>query len=165
MDVFPTAEGRKALMASEFLLEQLGLLGVFIAGATPWLEAVVVIPIGVAFGLSPLWTMVCALAGNASTIVLFAMLSEKIMASAARRRERKGLSREPDARMERAKRIFIRYGVLGMAVVGPLIIGTQIAAAIAVSLGVSAWRSSTIVTLGAVVWGVATGLISWVVVA
>ena len=46
--------------------------------------------------------------------------------------------------MERAKRIFIRYGVLGMAVVGPLIIGTQIAA---------------------VVWGVATGLISWVVVA
>ena len=47
-----------------------------------------------------------------------------------------------------------------MAVVGPLIIGTQIAAAIAVSLGVSVWRSSTIVTLGAVVCGVATGMIT-----
>ncbi|AVG23242.1 multi-drug export protein [Pontimonas salivibrio] len=152
-------------MASEFLLEQLGLLGVFIAGATPWLEAVVVIPVGIAFGLSPVWTMVWALVGNASTIVLFALLSDNIMARLARRRERKGLSREPDARMERAKRIFTRYGVFGMAVVGPLIIGTQIAAAIAVSLGVSVWRSSTIVTLGAVVWGVATGVITWAIVA
>lgn len=152
-------------MAPEFLLEQLGLLGVFIAGATPWLEAVVVIPVGIAFGLSPVWTMVWALVGNASTIVLFALLSDKVMAGLARRRERKGLSREPDARMERAKRIFTRYGVFGMAVVGPLIIGTQIAAAIAVSLGVSVWRSSTIVTLGAVVWGVATGVITWAIVA
>ncbi|MDR9434146.1 small multi-drug export protein [Pontimonas sp.] len=152
-------------MAPEFLLEQLGLLGVFIAGATPWLEAVVVIPVGIAFGLSPVWTMVWALLGNASTIVLFAVLSERIMAGMARRRERKGLSREPDARLERAQKIFIRYGVFGMAVVGPLIIGTQIAAAIAVSLGVSVWRSSTIVTLGAVVWGVATGMITWAIVA
>ena len=152
-------------MAPEFLLEQLGLLGVFIAGATPWLEAVVVIPVGIAFGLSPVWTMVWALVGNASTIVLFALLSDNIMSGVARRRERKGLSREPDARMERAKRIFTRYGVFGMAVVGPLIIGTQIAAAIAVSLGVSVWRSSTIVTLGAVVWGVATGVITWAIVA
>jgi uncharacterized membrane protein len=152
-------------MAPEFLLEQLGLLGVFIAGATPWLEAVVVIPVGIAFGLSPVWTMVWALVGNASTIVLFALLSDNIMSGVARRRERKGLSREPDARMERAKRIFTRYGVFGMAVVGPLIIGTQIAAAIAVSLGVSVWRSSTIVTLGAVVWGVATGVSTWAIVA
>jgi uncharacterized membrane protein len=152
-------------MAPEFLLEQLGLLGVFIAGATPWLEAVVVIPVGIAFGLSPVWTMVWALLGNASTIVLFAVLSERIMAGMARRRERKGLSREPDARLERAQKIFIRYGVFGMAVVGPLIIGTQIAAAIAVSLGVSVWRSSTIVTLGAVVWGVATGMVTWAIVA
>ncbi|MDR9396551.1 small multi-drug export protein [Pontimonas sp.] len=152
-------------MAPEFLLEQLGLLGVFIAGATPWLEAVVVIPVGIAFGLSPVWTMVWALLGNASTIVLFAVLSERIMAGMARRRERKGLSREPDARLERAQKIFIRYGVFGMAVVGPLIIGTQIAAAIAVSLGVSVWRSSTIVTLGAVVWGVAAGMITWAIVA
>jgi Putative small multi-drug export protein. len=152
-------------MAPEVLLEQLGLLGVFIAGATPWLEAVVVIPVGIAFGLSPLWTMVWALLGNASTIVLFAVLSERIMAGMARRRERKGLSREPDARLERAQKIFIRYGVFGMAVLGPLIIGTQIAAAIAVSLGVSVWRSSTIVTLGAVVWGVATGMITWAIVA
>lgn len=151
-------------MAPEFLLEQLGLLGVFIAGATPWLEAVVVIPVGIAFGLSPVWTMVWALVGNASTIVLFALLSDNIMSGVARRREKKGLSREPDARMERAKKIFTRYGVFGMAVVGPLIIGTQIAAAIAVSLGVSVWRSSTIVTLGAVVWGVATGVITWAIV-
>ena len=41
-----------------------------------------------------------------------------------------------------------------MAVVGPLLIGTQFAAAIAVSLGVSALRASVVQSLGAVAWGV-----------
>jgi len=34
-------------VTSEGLVEQLGLLGVFIAGATPWLAAITVIPVGI----------------------------------------------------------------------------------------------------------------------
>ena len=139
---------------TESLVEQLGLIGVFIAGAVPWLEAVVVIPVGIVVGLPVVWTVVFALMGNVATIVLFAAGSERILAAIARRREKQGKPASDDSRTARAKRIFVRYGDVGMAVVGPLLIGTQYAAAIAVSLGVSALRASVVQSLGAVAWGV-----------
>lgn len=139
---------------TESLVEQLGLIGVFIAGAIPWLEAVVVIPVGIVVGLPVAWTVVSALAGNVVTIALFASGSERILSAMARRREQKGKTRQDDSRTARAKRIFVRYGDVGMAVVGPLVIGTQFAAAIAVSLGVSAWRATVVQSLGAMAWGI-----------
>jgi hypothetical protein len=135
-------------------VEQLGLLGVFIAGAIPWLEAVVVIPVGILLGLPVVWTVVFALVGNAATIVLFAAGSERILSAIARRREKQGKPPQDDSRTARAKRIFVRYGDVGMAVVGPLLIGTQFAAAIDVSLGVSVWRASVVQSLGALAWGI-----------
>lgn len=149
---------------ADALVEQLGLLGVFLAGATPWLEAVVVIPVAIALGLPPVWTIVAGLVGNTVTIVVFAVLSEKITAAIAARRARAGKSPTDQPRRDRARRIFLRYGVFGMAVLGPLVIGTQIAAAWAVPFGVSALRASVIVTVGAVVWGVLTGLSAWALV-
>lgn len=76
-------------MTSEGLVEQLGLLGVFIAGATPWLEAITVIPVGILFGLNPTLTFLFAIAGNVLTVVLFAYLSSRILTWGARRRELK----------------------------------------------------------------------------
>lgn len=143
---------------AESVVEQLGLLGVLIAGAVPWLEAVVVIPVGILLGLPVLWTVVLALLGNMITIVVFALGSERILLAMTQRREKKGKARQEDRRAARAKRIFVRYGDVGMAVVGPLLIGTQFAAAIAVSLGVSVWRASVVQSLGALVWGMLAGL-------
>ena len=139
---------------AESLLEQLGLLGVFLAGATPWLEAIIVIPVGLVLGLPVVLTVVLALVGNIATVVLFAAGSDRILQAMAKRREKKGKAAKEDTRMARAQRIFVRYGDVGMAVVGPLIIGTQFAAAIAVSFGVSVVRASVVQSLGAVVWGV-----------
>ena len=138
---------------AESVVEQLGLLGVFVAGATPWLEAIIVIPVGMVLGLPVLWTVVLALLGNIVTVVLFAVGSDRILQAMARRREKRGKAAKEDTRMARAQRIFVRYGDVGMAVVGPLVIGTQFAAAIAVSLGVGVWRASIVQSLGAVGWG------------
>ena len=139
---------------AESVVEQLGLLGVFLAGATPWLEAIIVIPVGLVLGLPVVLTVVLALVGNIATVVLFAAGSDRILQAMARRREKRGKAAKEDTRMARAQRIFVRYGDVGMAVVGPLIIGTQFAAAIAVSFGVSVLRASVVQSLGAVVWGV-----------
>lgn len=150
---------------TESLVEQLGLIGVFIAGAVPWLETVVVIPVGILVGLPVVSTVVFALAGNAATIVLFALGSERILSAFARRREQQGKPGQDDSRTARAKRIFVRYGDVGMAVVGPLLIGTQFAAALAVSLGVSVLRASVVQSLGAVAWGVVAAYTTSVLVA
>lgn len=146
-------------MTAEELVQHLGLLGVFIAGAIPWLEAVTVIPVGILIGLDPILTVVFAIAGNIITVVMFAYLSEKILQWAARHRERKSGS-APDARRERARRIFDRYGIFGMALLGPLVIGTQFAAAVAVSFGVSPLKSSVVVSVGATLLGIVAGSIT-----
>lgn len=137
---------------AETVIEQLGLLGVLLAGAVPWLEAVVVIPVGIAAGLPLMWTMIFALVGNVTTIVLFAAGSGRILDAMAKRRKRKGKVLSEANRIVRAKRIFVRYGDGGIAIAGPFI-GTQFAAAISVSLGVSVWRSSVVQSLGAIAWG------------
>jgi hypothetical protein len=83
---------------ADSLVEQLGLLGVLIAGAVPWLEAVVVIPVGILLGLPVVWTVVFALVGNVATIVLFAAGSERIVSAMARRREKRRKPRQDDRR-------------------------------------------------------------------
>lgn len=134
-------------MTAGGLVQQLGLLGVFIAGAIPGLEAVTVTPVGIIIGLD------FAIAGNIIAVVMFAYLSEKILQWAARRRERKSGS-APHARCERARRIFDRYGILGTALLGPLVLGTQFAAAVAVSFGVSPLKFSVVVSVGATLLGI-----------
>ncbi len=144
-------------MTADGLVEQLGLLGVFLAGAIPWLEAVTVIPIGILVGLDPLLTFIFAIGGNTLTVVLFAYLSKQILHWLSERRERKKGPQSTDSRAERARRVFDRYGIIGMGLLGPLVIGTQFAAAVAVSFGVSPLKSSVVVSIGATLLGLIAG--------
>ena len=46
-------------------IKNLGLLGVFIAGAIPWMEAIAVVPAGILVGLDPIVPDGCSLANFA----------------------------------------------------------------------------------------------------
>lgn len=144
---------------TEQLIEQLGLLGVFLAGATPFLEALIVVPVAILLGLDPVITTVVAVAGNAVTIGLFALSSRTIMGRIVARRHRRGLPRY-SASMQRGMDIFEQYGVWSMAVLGPLVIGTQLGAAIAVSLGISPARATVIVTAATVLWATLAAIVT-----
>ena len=52
-----------------------------------------------------------------------------------------------------------------MAILGPLVIGTQFAAAVAVSFGVSPLKSSVIVSMGAALLGMVAGGITLGIIA
>ncbi len=142
-------------------LEQLGLLGVFLAGAIPWFEAIAVVPAGIIFGLDPILVVIAAVVGNASTIFLFAFAGSQIRSWLLKRREAKGKVGE-SKRFARAQEAFNKWGVYGMALLGPLLIGTQFAAAVSVAAGVKPLKSALIVTAGMVFWAV---LIAWALVA
>jgi hypothetical protein len=142
-------------------LEQLGLLGVFLAGAIPWFEAIAVVPAGIIFGLDPVLVVIAAVVGNASTIFLFAFAGSQIRSWLLKRREAKGKVGE-SKRFARAQEAFNKWGVYGMALLGPLLIGTQFAAAVSVAAGVKPLKSALIVTTGMVFWAV---LIAWALVA
>lgn len=144
-------------------LEQLGLFGVFLAGAIPWFEAIGVVPAGIVFGLDPALTVIAAAAGNVITIALFAFAGAKIRTWLLARREQKGKPPRKD-RWEKAERGFQKYGLYGVAVLGPLIIGTQFAAAVSVAAGVKPAKATLLVSGSMVIWAIGFALLtSWLV--
>lgn len=139
-------------------IEQLGLVGIFLAGAIPWMEAIAVVPSGIILGLDPTETVIAATAGNALTIFLFAYLGATIRTWAIRRRVAKEKSVD-SPKYEKALKAFDKYGIYGMAFLGPVIIGTQFAAAAAVAAGVKPLRTSIIISAAMVMWAVAIAAI------
>lgn len=131
------------------------MLGIFIAGAIPWMEAIAVVPSGIALGLNPAATVMAAVLGNAITIFIFAYLGSNIREQILRSRIAKGKTGE-SPKFEKALRAFDRYGVFGMAILGPVIIGTQFAAAASVAAGVKPLKVSVLVTSSMILW--ATGI-------
>ncbi|MFM2023646.1 MAG: hypothetical protein RIR89_1038 [Actinomycetota bacterium] len=142
-------------------LEQLGLIGIFIAGAIPWFEAIAVIPSGIIFGLDPVLTVIAAVLGNGLTIFVFAYAGSQIRQWLIKRREQKGKTGE-SARFAKAQAAFDKYGIFGMAILGPILIGTQFAAAISVAAGVKPLKTGIIITAGMALWSV---VIAWVLLA
>jgi hypothetical protein len=132
-------------------IEELGLIGIFIAGAIPWMEAIAVVPSGIILGLDPIATVIAAVLGNAITIFLFAYLGSTIRAKIVERRVAKGKSAE-SPKFEKALKAFDRYGIYGMALLGPIIIGTQFAAAASVAAGVRPLRVSILITSSMILW-------------
>lgn len=141
--------------------EQLGLFGIFLAGATPWLEAIAVVPAGIIVGLDPVLTVIAAATGNAITIFLFAYASSGIRSWLIRRREAKGKTGDSPKYLK-AVAAFDRYGIWGMAALGPILIGTQFAAAASVAAGVKPLKVSILITVSMALWSIA---IAWVMVA
>lgn len=139
-------------------LEQLGLLGIFIAGAIPWLEAIAVVPAGILFGLDPVLTVLAAVSGNAITIFLFAYAGSSIRAWLIRRREAKGKSGD-SPKYQKALVAFDKYGIWGMAALGPVLIGTQFAAAASVAAGVKPLKVSLLITISMALWSTGIALL------
>jgi hypothetical protein len=132
-------------------IEELGLIGIFIAGAIPWMEAIAVVPSGIVLGLDPTSTVIAAVLGNAITIFLFAYLGSTIRSKIIERRIAKGKSAE-SPKFDKALKAFDKYGIYGMAFLGPIIIGTQFAAAASVAAGVKPLRVSILVTASMILW-------------
>jgi hypothetical protein len=141
-------------------LEQLGLVGVFLAGAIPWFEAIAVVPAGIIFGLDPVLTVLFAAAGNILTIAVFAYGGGAIRNWIISRRVAKGKEAE-SPRFAKAQQAFDKYGIYGMAALGPILIGTQFAAAASVAAGVKPLKVTVLISAAMVIWAIA---IAWVVV-
>ena len=140
-------------------LEQLGLFGVFLGGALPWLEAVTVIPAGLLFGLPTVWVVLLAVIGNLLTVWVAAYFGANIRRRLQQRRQRAGKD-GPSKRDGRAVKVARRWGLPGLAILGPLGIGTQLAAVAAIALGFPARRTFLWVGTATIGWSVAISVLA-----
>lgn len=133
------------------LVEQLGLFGVFLGGAIPWLEAVTVIPAGLLLGLPPVAVVIVAVIGNLLTVGIAAYFGADIRRRIHAKRAAQGRI-GASKRDGRALTVAKRWGLPGLAIVGPLGIGTQLAAIAAVGLGFPARRTFLWVGTATIGW-------------
>ncbi|PYZ97036.1 small multidrug efflux protein - like protein [Alteribacter lacisalsi] len=138
---------------------------IFIMAALPWLEILVVIPIGIGIGLNPFGVGLVSFIGNFLPVVLIVYLMKWFQSTAwykrwKIKRQKKKAEKEAAAvtekeqrklakkkrRNERAGRIFGKYGLPGLALLGPAVTGIHLAAVIALSL--KAGKLSTTVWMG-----------------
>lgn len=134
-------------------IEQFGILGVFLASVIPFVDAIVMVPIGIAIGLNPAGTVVAAVVGDAIAILVFAFGSASIRDRIVNKRVARGKTKQ-SPKVEKAIRILDKYGMYAVAALAPIFIGTQIAALASAIAGVRPRRISVLIILSTLIWSV-----------
>lgn len=132
-------------------------LGVMAISAIPFVESYFGAAVGVLTGIPAPVAIAAAAAGN-----IVSMLAFVFAADATRRRVLAGRERqkEPSPRRERLKRMFDRYGVAGVSLLGQTVLPSQITSGVMVSFGAS--RNAVILwqCVSIVLWATVFGLIA-----
>ena len=132
---------------------------VFVGAAIPWIEVLIVVPLGIIWGLSPIIVMLVAFLGNMATLVPVVIAFDKMKIWYVQRRREK---KQPSKKSVRAVKLFQKYGVIGLAFLGPILLGTHIAAFMGVAMGANRRRMLFWMAISIAIWislaGVLTSL-------
>ncbi|MBU0905670.1 MAG: small multi-drug export protein [Firmicutes bacterium] len=131
---------------------------VFLGAAIPWLEMALVIPLGIVTGLNPFWVVVIGFIGNMVTVLVLIIGYDKFRLWLAKRRE--GQEVKESKRSERAKQLWNKYGLPGMLMLGPILIGTHIAAFIGMTLGASKKQTTVWSIISIAIWAIVFGVLT-----
>ena len=125
-----------------------GYLMVFLLAAVPWIEIFFVVPAAVGLGMNPVFVAVLAFLGNVFPVFVIIAVRGRVGDWWKRRRGERGSSK----RTKRARRLFDRYGTLGLS--APMTTGVHLGAVVAVLLGARDRSVAVWMTLGVAVWTV-----------
>lgn len=124
-----------------------GYFLVFVFAAVPWFEFLVVIPPAIAVGLDPVAVGILAFFGNLGAIYVLVVFHGWVKRRWGRRSGQDG-----EGRYGRARRLWDRYGLPGLAAVSPVLTGTHLAAAVALVLGTDRRDVLVWMTLSLTAW-------------
>jgi len=131
---------------------------VFLGAAIPWLELGLVIPLGIISGMNPVAVIIVGFIGNMVTVLALVIGFNKFKLWLAKRNE--GKVKKESKRSERAKELWDKYGLPGMLLLGPILIGTHVAAFIAMTLGASKARTTLWSTISIGIWAIIFGTVT-----
>ena len=117
----------------------------------------IVVPLGIVWGLSPVIVMIVGFLGNIITVIPVIFMFDKIRNWYTRRKEKQG---KTSKRNTRAVELFKKYGVIGSALLGPLLTGTHIAAFIGMSMGATKKRMMNWMSISIASWVALVGILT-----
>ncbi|KOY17903.1 small multi-drug export protein [Paenibacillus xylanivorans] len=150
MDIGSLLEGVKEAN----IIIQLG--AVFLVSLVPFLEGYIAASVGIIVGIPAVPTIVAASVGNWLSIMAIIVLYDKLR----HRRNAKQRDGRSNKRMELARKLFNKYGVPGVALIGPLVFGHHVGAFISLISGASRRYVTLWMTIGVLVWTIAVGVLA-----
>ena len=137
----------------------LQFLGVMLVAMVPFIEGYFAVPAGIAIGFSAVLTIAAAIVGNWISVIVVILASDRVKQWLQGRKKSKSSEEKQNKRLERGQKLFHKYGVPGVSLLGPLLVGDHIAALVCIASG--APRKSVIIwqTVAIVVWAVGMGLL------
>ncbi|GAA4918180.1 hypothetical protein [Nesterenkonia rhizosphaerae] len=135
------------------LPEALQWLGVVAIGAVPFIESYSGPFIGMIVGL-PWWVaLICGVLGNAAAVAILIYGAHGIRSAVTKNAEPKELSEKQIARRAKIKKYFDRFGVPGVAILGPFALPSQFTAPLMVSFGANRHLVMIWMAVSIVLWG------------
>ena len=143
---------------------------IFILAFIPMIEVLVVIPIAIAIGLSPFLVVTVAFAGNLLAVWIIILVYEKleIWWDEYKLRQSEGYENQAleqiekaSKRGDRARRIWNRYGLPGLALLAPAIIGIHLAVIVALAFKSPKQSTAIWMTISLAVWSIGLGVVSF----
>lgn len=131
---------------------------VFFAAAVPGIEILVAVPLGIVRGLPVPVAIILGFLGNASTIILEILIFQRLKNWWENRK--KSEVTKPSKRTVRAENIWRRYGIPGLALLGPILIGSHLAAFLALALGSSKKQTAVWLFISLAAWSIVFGTLT-----
>ncbi|MFC0562509.1 small multi-drug export protein [Halalkalibacter alkalisediminis] len=125
---------------------------VFILAALPFFEAYGVIPLAIIAGLAPVPVIILGLIGNIVTVLFVIVFANKI--KEWRQKRKSGEEKAPNKRTVRAQKLWKKYGLPGLAIIGPLFVGSHLTAFMCLTLGGAKKKTAYWMTASIVIWSV-----------
>ena len=138
-------------------------VGVMLAAAIPFIESYFGSAIGVIAGIHPVIVVAAAVVGNVATMLIFVLTASAARQKVLARRAATGTeAEEPSPRRARIKRMFDRFGVPGVSLLGQVALPSQITSGMMVSFGASRnavifWQIISIILWGIIFAALAAG--------
>jgi len=137
----------------------LQFLGVMLVAMVPFIEGYFAVPAGIAIGFSPVLTIAAAIVGNWISVMIVIFAGDTVKKWFNGRKTSAKKEEKKLKRLERGQKLFNKYGVAGVSLLGPLFVGDHIAALVCIAAGAS--RRNVIIwqTIAIIVWAVGTGVL------
>ncbi|HJE19455.1 MAG TPA: small multi-drug export protein [Aliicoccus persicus] len=112
----------------------------------PWIEASFAVPIAILTGANPVISFIVGMFGNIVTLLLAVVFASQIKEWLNKRKRTKSTKRVTNT--------FEKYGLVGAALLGPILLGSHIVAIIAISMNIPKWQTFIYVSLGTALWAI-----------
>ncbi|MGN8647245.1 small multi-drug export protein [Gracilibacillus sp. HCP3S3_G5_1] len=130
---------------------------VFLLAALPFVEAIFLTPIAVVAGLSIVPTFILAVLGNLLTVYFVIVFINKIKQWRKKKNEEAGKSGK---RTARAEQLWKKYGLPGLTLIGPFLIGSHLSAFLSLVFGGTKKQVTIWITISVVGWSLLLGILA-----